>query len=197
MNVQHTVLPTESWTGTHYINLIDPDPEHMVLDEIAGALSRQPRYNGLGTTVPFNTAKHSILVFRLAREDGITGSRDLRTLLMHDAPEAYLGDAVSPLKCMLPDYRAIEDNFWSVMVEAFDLRDTPVQRDVTRFYDLLALSTEKAALISPRAGEWPGLPAPRPMPQDILNASDAASKLSFLTIARSSGLREVGRLARG
>jgi hypothetical protein len=86
-------------------------PENMVFDmnEIAWALSMQCRYNGHVKEF-YSVAEHSVLMTEYAHgELNILDTRVLRTILLHDAAEAYIGDMVSPIKCRFPGFSELED----------------------------------------------------------------------------------------
>lgn len=87
------------------------------IEDIATALSRAPRYCG-HTDVFYSVAQHCVLV---CLEVAIKGGslRDQLIGLLHDAPEAYMGDLPSPLKAMCPEYKAIEDGVWDRVSHAF------------------------------------------------------------------------------
>ena len=173
-----TVTASMIWTGTSYLDLADPQPEAIHLDDICRALSRIPRYNGLGTRQPWTVGQHSLLCVELARQDGITDSQFLADLLAHDFTEAYIGDMVQPLKAMQPSFREVEDRVWRVIARKFGFSAIP--SSFLKVYDILALSTEKHALIDHRAGPWPNLPPPRAMPVDLLGMveTETAFKLA-------------------
>lgn len=98
---------------------------------IAEALSYINRFNG--HQGQYSVAQHCVLVSRmLPDKHKLSG-------LLHDAPEAYLGDITSPLKALLPDYKAIEDQYHDVIDECFNV-DT--RCDAVREADLRMLITE-------------------------------------------------------
>lgn len=160
------LAPQMAWTGSRMIDMLNPKPEDLSLTEIAIGLSREPRYGGAATAVVWTVGQHCLLADDLALEDGVT-SPDIRlTILLHDAPEYMLRDILSPLKRHLPDYQAVEKVWWFAVARKFRL---PFEfPGIVKHYDMLACSTEKNALISPEAGAWPGLPAPRALPSRLL-----------------------------
>jgi 5'-deoxynucleotidase YfbR-like HD superfamily hydrolase len=115
-----------TYTGRQVKPLAITEEMIHILD-IAHALSRINRYNGhLAGTM--SVAEHSVNVSRLMPE----GDLLLRmTALFHDAPEAYLGDIIRPLK-MLPQmafYKEAEQRIYSVMARKFGLID-PIPREI-------------------------------------------------------------------
>lgn len=162
------------WTGSRYLDVLDPDPEDILIGEVAHGLSHEMRFKAAATAQPWSVLRHSLLCLALAEEDGFSGStgpgeRLLRTILLHDGPEYVLGDLLAPIKHWCPGYKDIEEELWRAFVQRFDL--WPTLGSAERHYDLLALSTEKAYLISEDCGGWPALPEPREIPWDLAHAS--------------------------
>jgi hypothetical protein len=77
------------------LDLWDPQPDQIELDDIAVALSRLCRFNGQATRF-YSVAQHAVLVQRLVVE---AGRPDLAlNALHHDSHEAFAGDLASPVK---------------------------------------------------------------------------------------------------
>lgn len=95
-----------------YVNVFDPDPDTIRIEDIAHALSNQCRFGG---HLPkfYSVAQHSHLCWEVANE------KDKYDALMHDASEAYLLDMPKPIKVELSDYNRIEDNLMNVIAEKF------------------------------------------------------------------------------
>ncbi len=94
------------------LDLLDPSPLDIEIEDIAHGLARVARWNGqtLGEH-PYSVAEHSLLVERLVGvlKPKATAAERLFALL-HDAPEYVIGDMISPFKAALGyDYRAFED----------------------------------------------------------------------------------------
>lgn len=102
------------------VDLPEPAPEQILIQDIAHHLSYINRFTG-ATTSPYSVASHSLYVSRLLAH---LGPEMELAGLMHDAPEAYLGDVSSPLKRLLPEYKRIEANFWRVIAEKWGLPKT-------------------------------------------------------------------------
>jgi 5'-deoxynucleotidase YfbR-like HD superfamily hydrolase len=82
------------------LNLSNPSPKSIDIEDIAGALSRICRFGG-HTSEFYSVAQHSVLVCEVV---AILGRPDLRLVaLHHDSHEAYLGDMPTPLKRRLRD----------------------------------------------------------------------------------------------
>jgi 5'-deoxynucleotidase YfbR-like HD superfamily hydrolase len=94
------------------LDLLDPSPLDIEVEDIAHGLARVARWNG--QTVgdhAFSVAQHSLLVERIVclQHDGSSPIERLATLL-HDAPEYVIGDLISPFKTVIDAaYRQVEE----------------------------------------------------------------------------------------
>ncbi len=76
-------------------NLLDPDYSTITADDVAWGLSSEVRYGGQ-SPIRENVAAHS---YTLARRALYThGPKVAVCCLFHDAPEAFIGDMIGPLK---------------------------------------------------------------------------------------------------
>jgi 5'-deoxynucleotidase YfbR-like HD superfamily hydrolase len=103
------------------LDLLDPSPLDIEIDDIAHGLARLARWNGqtIGEHA-FSVAQHALLVEEVAAALHRDWSRPwhLATLL-HDAPEYVIGDLISPFKAAIGlDYKAFEMR----LLEAIHLR---------------------------------------------------------------------------
>jgi len=93
------------------LDLLDPSPFDIEIEDIAHGLARVARWNGqtLGEHA-FSVAQHSMVVEEIAAHirPGLEPKWRLAALL-HDAPEYVIGDMISPFKAALGvDYKAFE-----------------------------------------------------------------------------------------
>jgi 5'-deoxynucleotidase YfbR-like HD superfamily hydrolase len=93
------------------LDLLDPSPLDIEIDDIAHGLARLARWNG--QTVgehAFSVAQHALLVEEIAGTLNTDWSRPWRlAALLHDAPEYVIGDLISPFKAAIGlDYKAFE-----------------------------------------------------------------------------------------
>ena len=94
------------------LNLLEPSPLDIEIDDIAHGLARVARWNGQTSgAYAFSVAQHCVLVERLTvaeAGDGLLRQWRLAALL-HDAPEYVIGDMISPFKAAIGgEYKGIE-----------------------------------------------------------------------------------------
>ncbi len=93
------------------LDLLDPSPYDIEIEDIAHGLARVARWNGQ-THGPhaFSVAQHCVLVEKLVTLFRPDIDRRWRlAALLHDAPEYVIGDMISPFKAALGlDYKAFE-----------------------------------------------------------------------------------------
>jgi len=113
------------------LDLLDPSPLDVEIEDIAHGLARVARWNGQ-TKGPhaFSVAQHSVLVERLAVElspGGLTADARLMALL-HDAPEYVVGDLISPFKAAVGfSYKDLELRLLAAIHIRFGLPPKPPQ----------------------------------------------------------------------
>jgi len=89
------------------LDLLDPTPVDIELDDIAHGLAFVARWNGQTRgDWPYSVAEHSLLVESLvSRLAPRTEPRWRLAALLHDAPEYVIGDMISPVKAAVgPGY---------------------------------------------------------------------------------------------
>ena len=82
-----------TYTGK-YINVFDPDPEMIDIEDIAHSLSNTCRWGGHCRKF-YSVAQHSVMVVDWLP---VSDSKLRLAGLMHDATEAYLTDLSKPIK---------------------------------------------------------------------------------------------------
>lgn len=106
------------------LDLLDPSPFDIEIDDIAQGLARVARWNGQTRgDHAFSVAEHSVIVEALTGElePGWPDSWRLAALL-HDAPEYVIGDMISPFKAALGyDYKAFEHRLEAAIHARFGL----------------------------------------------------------------------------
>ncbi len=140
------------------LDLLDPSPLDIEIEDIAHGLARVARWNGQ-TKGPhiYSVAQHCLLVEALARAraPGLDRSRRLAVLL-HDAPEYVIGDMISPFKAVIGgDYKAVERRLLSAIHRRFGLpaQSTPELNALIKTADRAAAYLEATRLAGFEAAE--------------------------------------------
>ena len=106
------------------LDLLEPSPLDIEIDDIAHGLARVARWNGQTKgDHGFSVAQHSVLVERLVAELSPRISREARLMaLLHDAPEYVVGDLISPFKAAIGiNYKALEEKLQTAIHLRFGL----------------------------------------------------------------------------
>jgi 5'-deoxynucleotidase YfbR-like HD superfamily hydrolase len=106
------------------LDLLDPSPLDIELEDIAHGLARVARWNGqtIGPAI-FSVAQHSLLVEAIFSEGEKATREEQLAALLHDAPEYVVGDMISPFKAVIgSDYKAIERRLLSAIYVRFGLK---------------------------------------------------------------------------
>jgi 5'-deoxynucleotidase YfbR-like HD superfamily hydrolase len=93
------------------LDLLDPSPFDVEIEDIAQGLARVARWNGqTHGDHAFSVAEHSVVVEKICAQLEPDWPYKWRlAALLHDAPEYVIGDMISPFKAALGfDYRAFE-----------------------------------------------------------------------------------------
>ena len=106
------------------LDLLDPAPKDIEIEDIAHGLARVARWNGqtIGDHA-FSVAQHALLVeeIAIAIHPDFTHRWRLAALL-HDAPEYVIGDLISPFKAAIGlDYKAFEMRLLEAIHRRFGL----------------------------------------------------------------------------
>lgn len=97
--------------------------------------------------------------------------------LLHDAPEAYLGDMTRPLKQWISAYQHFEDCIWWRVCERFDI--APEIPACIYKADLIALATERRDLMPTDPAIWDCLVGIEPMAETIRPWPAAEARLTY------------------
>lgn len=175
----------ETVTG-QLVDVENPDPKTINVEDIAWGLSRISRFCGHTITViPYNVAQHSVfvanevdkflndhtLVAHLKIPDdvwmmwvtamGVSRNLVLKALI-HDAAEVYLGDLPSPIKQipeLKPVIKRIEAGLMTAVYSALDVPPPSEHEEkIIKYADKIAQKIEAHAFMPSRGRHWPNMP---------------------------------------
>jgi hypothetical protein len=150
--------PSILLSNGRYFDYTAPDPSVFDIEMIAGALSKQCRFSGQ-TRRFYSVAEHSWWASRAVPPE------DALEALLHDGAESVIVDVPTPLKTLLPEYRAIEEAAHAAVAERFGLR-FPFPASVIHA-DKVMLATEKRDIMPPTDEVWPHIEGIEPLPVNL------------------------------
>ncbi len=106
------------------LDLLDPTPVDIEIEDIAHGLAFVARWNGQTRgDWPYSVAEHSLLVEQLyGRMNPRAPVKWRLAALLHDAPEYVIGDMISPVKAAVgPGYGALDDRLQAAIHIRFGL----------------------------------------------------------------------------
>ncbi len=106
------------------LDLLDPSPLDVEIEDIAHGLARVARWNGQTSGAHiFSVAQHTLLVEAIARMRSPRLDRKRRlAIVLHDAPEYVIGDMISPFKAVIGDnYKSVETRLLTAIHLRFGL----------------------------------------------------------------------------
>ena len=160
-----------------YVDLLNPSLDHLTAEMVAGALSKICRFVGQ-CKFPYSVAQHSLLVMDILERMGVP---ELRLEgLMHEAPEALLGDVSTILKRQLSQYKRIEHVFEERFAEKFGLDRSPSVLALVKRADIIALATERDVLLPPTAKRWGVIEGVPRVPVCIVESDWRRDEAAFL-----------------
>ncbi len=113
------------------LDLLDPTPVDIEIEDIAHGLAFVARWNGQTKgDFAYSVAEHSLLVEQIFRSQNPKASIKWQlAALLHDAPEYVIGDMISPVKAAVgPSYGQLDDRLTAAVHLRFGL---PAQIPVT------------------------------------------------------------------
>lgn len=113
------------------LDLLEPSPLDVEVDDIAHGLARVARWNGqTHGDHAFSVAQHSVIVWQIfCRLEPKCSPEEELIALLHDGPEYVVGDMISPFKAVLGgDYKLVEAR---------------LQEAIHRRYSLIPVTPEK------------------------------------------------------
>lgn len=133
------------------LDLLDPDPNDIDIEDIAHGLARVARWNGqtIGQHA-YSVAQHVVLVERVAVLENPDWTDKWRlAALLHDAAEYVIGDLISPFKTAIGlDYKTFENRLMTAVHTRFEIPESlPVDvKDKIKRADRIAAFFEATEL---------------------------------------------------
>lgn len=174
------------------LDLLDPSPLDIEIEDIAQGLARVARWNGqtIGAHA-FSVAQHSLVVEEICRKLAPEWDKKKRLMaLLHDAPEYVIGDMISPFKAALGlDYKAFEAKLEAAIHLRFGLpaHPAPALKAAIKRADVICAyfeAVQLAGFTEAEAKRFFGAP-PRGMALKLSPAPTAQVQESFLKRFRS------------
>lgn len=154
--VIHEQSPTWIPTGSGAaLDLAQPDPASIRIADIARQLARVCRWSN-ATRDHYSVAQHSVLVSVVAPSELALPA------LLHDAAEAYIGDASVPLKVLCPEIVEVERRLAAAIAAAFGLSPYAFEAPEVIEADHILRATEHRDLVPQIDMPWIDMPAPLP-----------------------------------
>lgn len=188
---------SQAYSGQAYYAL-DPRADEIHFEDVCIGLAREPRYRGQ-TREPLYVAEHCVLVSRwcefLAHQRGWLPGEIHEVAcegLMHDAPEAYIGDVARPLKRqrVMRGYKKVEALWWREVCSRFRLQPTKKSSALVEEVDRrIVLDEIEALFVDPdmwaRAGRYRGM---KPLGAKIEALSWEGAAIAFAERYRELGM---------
>jgi uncharacterized protein len=134
----------QTYTGNKFWPM-DPRPEDVNIKDIAHSLALSCRFNG-HCNLFYSVAQHSVFVSELVKPPQALAA------LLHDSPEAYLGDIIPPVKLFLPNIEKVERKLEEVIFQRFGIEH--YDNKEIKHADKIALYTEMRDLMSNPPETW-------------------------------------------
>ena len=126
-DIKPLARPWQRMLSGRRLDLVDPSPLDVEIEDIAHGLARVARWNGQTSGAhAFSVAQHTLLVEAIAeRKFPEIGAAGRLAVLLHDAPEYVIGDMISPFKALLGgEYKTVEARLLSAIHRRFALPAT-------------------------------------------------------------------------
>ncbi len=177
------------------LDLLEPSPLDIEIEDIAHGLSRVARWNGQTSgDWAFSVAEHSVLVADILERLNPKSPRKWRlAALLHDASEYVVGDLISPFKAAVGfDYKAFENRLMDAVHIRFGLIPPPGKdaRAAIKRADIQAAYLEATQLAGFSAGEarrYFGKPSPKLSGLTLRPLPPSEAKTLFLERFRRFG----------
>lgn len=176
------------------IDVESVSPNDINLKDIAHHLANKS-LNRFGGALPYDVywsvADHCLTLYDYGLGKGFS-KEQLKSLLFHDASEYILGDVISALKQLLPDYKKIEYKIQKMIMEKYNISFNIMINHITEDLDKRVVLDEAKAFFPQFYGEFteqmPGV-----VPLDIhlkSNRDPRMTKMLFLSVCEQLGIKD-------
>lgn len=163
---------------------LNPAPSDVNVGDIAHSLALLCRFNGQSDRF-YSVAEHSVLISRQ-----FTDQTTALWGLLHDGTEAYVGDMITPLKKIFPEFKTVENKVKDAIIARFGLVITSDIEKQVKAADTRILLTERDALMSNTREPWEMDGVIEPLEATIAGWTPEEAKTQFLRrFAELVGLR--------
>ncbi len=153
-HIRRIIGPTILLASGNYFDFDNPEGSKITLHDIAHGLSQLCRFTGQCHRF-YSVAEHSV------RCSHLVPAQHALAALMHDAAEAVMGDMSSPLKSLMPQYKALEKRIEAAILPAFGLT-LPLDPCI-KWADRVMLHIEQREAMQ-NDDDWPDAPQVPPQP---------------------------------
>lgn len=170
------------------LDIMAPERSAIDLYDIARGLSWLPRYRAQ-TRGLFAVAAHCVALSRWCEEHWPPGARRRAVALcalLHDAPEAYLGDIPYPVRPLVPDWKWYEDRLFEAIWGALVGLEPPTAQELefVEAADRRIVGDEWAAMMPQHRGEA----MPEPLGVTIAHSFGTQAMRQFYDRATELGI---------
>lgn len=135
--------------GGRQLDVLNMTEDEITIEDIAKALSNICRYNGHVKKF-YSVAEHSVFCCKIAKAANYPTDFQ-KTLLLHDASEAYCGDVISPIKQYLgKKYKNLENKIAKKIFNKFSL-SVPFENFYVKMIDINSRAYEVPVV---KFGNW-------------------------------------------
>lgn len=99
-------------------DIYKPRVEDIEIEDIARSLSMKCRFNGFVNNF-YSVAEHCCIMFDIVWNQESVEYHFARSVLMHDAAEAYLTDIPAPVKTAIPQFKETEEKIMACIRKKF------------------------------------------------------------------------------